>query len=89
MLPPGHSKSEKEGPGEYGFNWWINGVKANGQRKFPDAPPDTYCGAGFNNNRCFVIPEWNMVVVRLGLDGNAPDKVWNDFLAKVGEAIER
>jgi hypothetical protein len=35
-----------------------------------------------------VIPEWNMVIVRLGLDGNAKDKVWNDFLAKVGEALQ-
>ena len=87
-LPPGHAKSEKEGPGEYGYNWWVNGVKPDGQRKYPGAPPGTYCGAGFNNNRCFVIPEWNMVIVRLGLDGNARDKVWSDFLAKVGEALK-
>ena len=47
----------------------------------------SYCGAGHNNNYCFVIPEWNMVIVRLGLDGSAGDKVWSEFLAKVGEAV--
>ncbi len=42
----------------------MNGIKPDGKRKFPDAPPGTYCGAGHNNNYCFVIPEWNMVIVR-------------------------
>lgn len=87
-VPPGHDKSEKEGPGEYGYNWWINGIKPDGERKYPKAPVRTYCGAGYNNNRCFIIPEWNMVVVRLGLDGNSKDKVWSDFIGKVGEAIQ-
>jgi len=86
-LPHGFAERTSEGPGEYGFNWWINGIEPDGQRKYPGAPSGTYVGAGFNNNRCFVIPEWNMVIVRLGLDGNSKDKVWSDFLAKVGEAI--
>ena len=88
-LPPGDEKSEGEGPGEYGFNWWVNGIKPDGQRKYPGATSGTYCGAGFNNNRLFIIPEWNMVILRLGLDGNTPDKLWSDFLASVGEAIKR
>lgn len=86
-VPHGFAERANSGPGEYGFNWWINGIKPDGKRKFPGAPPRTYCGAGHNNNYCFVIPEWNMVIVRLGLDGSAKDKVWSDFLAKVGEAI--
>ena len=28
-----------------------------------------------------------MVIARLGLDGNSKDKVWSDFIEKVGEAI--
>jgi CubicO group peptidase (beta-lactamase class C family) len=86
-MPHGFPLRATGGPGEYGFNWWINGVKPDGTRKFPGAPPRTYCAAGHNNNLCFVIPEWDMVIVRLGLDGSAGDKVWNDFLAQVGEAI--
>ncbi len=87
-LPMGYEAKKSEGPGEYGYNWWINGVKSDGQLKYPGATKRTYCGAGHNNNRCFVIPEWNMVIVRLGLDGSAKDKVWSDFLAKVGEALK-
>jgi len=87
-LPHGFAERTDEGPGEYGFNWWVNGVRPDGRRKFPGAPPRTFCGAGHNNNYCFVIPEWNMVIVRLGLDGAAGDRVWNDFLAKVGEAVK-
>ncbi|MHC4394341.1 MAG: serine hydrolase [Planctomycetota bacterium] len=76
-----------DGPGEYGFNWWINGMKPNGQHKWPDAPQETFAASGYNNNKCFVIPEWKMVVVRLGTDGNIKDVVYNTFLKKVGEAI--
>lgn len=83
----GFAERPKNGPGEYGFNWWVNGVKPDGARKFPGAPPGTCCGAGHNNNYCFIIPEWNMAIVRLGLDGNAGDRVWSDFLAKVGAAL--
>ena len=36
----------------------------------------------------FRIPEWHMVIVRLGLDGSAGDRVWSEFLAKVGEALK-
>jgi CubicO group peptidase (beta-lactamase class C family) len=86
-VPHGFADRDDEGPGEYGFNWWVNGVKPDGRRKYPAAPPGAYCGAGHNNNRCFVIPEWNMVIVRLGLDGNSRDQTWSDFLAKVGDSL--
>lgn len=86
-VPHGFAGHGDEGPGEYGFNWWINGIRPDGKHKYPDAPPGVYCGAGHNNNYCFVIPEWNMVIARLGLDGSASDKVWNAFLAKVGAAL--
>jgi hypothetical protein len=39
----------------------------------------------------FVVPEWRLVVVRLGLDedqGKIPDAVWNRFLGMIGEAIK-
>ncbi len=37
--------------------------------------------ASGHNNKCFVIPEWDMVVVRLGLDGTTKDEAWDWFLA--------
>jgi CubicO group peptidase (beta-lactamase class C family) len=87
-VPHGFAERARNGPGEYGFNWWVNGIRPDGRRKFPGAPPSTYCGAGHNNNYCFIIPDWNMVIVRLGLDGSAGDRVWSAFLEKVGQALE-
>ncbi|MBI4324355.1 MAG: serine hydrolase, partial [Chloroflexi bacterium] len=86
-LPWAHPESEIDGRGCYGFNWWTNGLQPDGRRKLPRAPAGTFWGSGHNNNKLFVIPEWNMVIARLGLDGRAPDQVWNDFLAKVGQAL--
>jgi len=74
------------GSGAYGFNWWING----GLSAMPDAPPKTYYASGLNHNVCFVIPEWNMVIVRMGVDGNPPDGkyvVWNKFLGMLSKGI--
>lgn len=45
---------------------------------------DTY------NNKLFVIPEWQMVVVRLGLDQRdrkITDETMSAFIAKMGEAM--
>lgn len=86
-MPWAHPDSEIDGRGVYGFNWWRNGVTPDGRRKLPGAPPGTFWASGHNNNKCFIIPEWDMVIVRLGLDGRAKDEVWDAFLAKVGEAL--
>ena len=87
-MPWAQPESEIDGRGVYGFNWWRNGLKSDGARKFPDAPEGTFWASGHNNNKCFMIPEWDMVIVRLGLDGKAKDEVWNGFLAKVGESLK-
>jgi len=84
--------SGADGRGTYGYNWWVNGVKADGKRKWPDAPAGTYSASGYNNNDIFVIGDWNMVIVRLGLDQRdfpITDAIYNTFLKKVGEAIRR
>jgi len=49
-------------PGSYGLNWWVKGVI------WPHAPAGTFAAQGNLNNICFIIPEWNMVIVRLGMD---------------------
>ncbi len=89
-LPWGHSQSNIYGMGVYGYNWWVNGVMTNGKRLWPGAPVGTYAASGHNNNKMFVIPEWKMVIVRLGLDqadGKIGSEVWGRFLRKVGESI--
>jgi CubicO group peptidase (beta-lactamase class C family) len=71
-----------DGRGNYGYNWWTNGYKANGELALPDMPMCTAYMSGANNNMCFVIPAWDMVMVRMGLDGNPPKgktRVYNEF----------
>ena len=60
--------SSRKGSGVYGYHWWPNGTTPEGKRRWPHAPLGTYSRSGYNNNDLFVIPAWNMVVVRLGLD---------------------
>jgi len=55
-------------PGMYGLNWWTNGVRADGKRFWPSASPDTFAAQGNKNNNCLIVPEWKLVVVRLGQD---------------------
>jgi CubicO group peptidase (beta-lactamase class C family) len=82
--------SSANGPGVYGFNWWVNGMNSAGKRKWPEAPAGTYAASGYNNNDMFIIPEWNMVIVRLGLDQNdqlITDEGFSAFIQKIGEAL--
>ena len=81
-----------DGRGCYGYNWWVNGKMPDGKYHMPDAPKSLYYASGLHNNMCFVIPEWNMVFVRRGEDGN-PAKgkpfVYNEFFKLMGMAIQR
>jgi len=88
--PLGHPESGIDGPGVYGFNWWSSGRHPDGKPKWPGAPAGTFAASGYNNNDMFVIPEWNMVIVRLGLDqGDHPitDEEYGRFLRKIGQSI--
>jgi len=83
-------RKSTKGSGNYGFNWWTNGEVEPGVRALPDAPAGLYYASGFNNNMLFVIPEWNMIVVRTGLDGNPkPTKkiVYNEFFKLLSKAV--
>ena len=89
-LPDGFPKSDIPGSGAYGYNWWVNGKLPDDRLRLPDAPPQTFSANGHNNNRLWIIPEWEMVIVRLGQDQSdrrlrADGE--NEFLKLVGEAI--
>jgi len=79
----------------YGFYWWTNDKKPDGKRPWPSAPPRTYASHGHSCNFCFVIPEWNMVVVRMGTEpvrsgvaGLAEvDRLWDTFFGKLAVAL--
>jgi CubicO group peptidase (beta-lactamase class C family) len=78
------------GSGSYGFNWWVNST--DGLSKMPDSPLKVAYMSGLNHNVCCIIPEWNMVIVRLGDDKNPPEGkhiVWNVFLKLIGESFTK
>ena len=83
-----------EASGTYGYFWWVNGVRPDGQRLWPGATPGTFAAYGARNNLMFVVPEWNMVIVRLGHDSGVggattiTDGQWSEFLALIGEAVD-
>jgi len=85
------------GAGVYGFNWWVNGIKPDGRRLWPGAPPGTFYANGLHNNVCIVIPEWRMVIARTNdgkKDGsaNSPanvDEIWSGFFSRLAEAVAR
>jgi CubicO group peptidase (beta-lactamase class C family) len=89
-LPWAQPESEIDGRGCYGFNWWANGLNADGKRLWRGAPTGTFAAMGHNNNKLLVIPEWRMVIVRLGLDQQdkkITDDALGQFLRLVGEAL--
>jgi len=89
-IPNGLASSGRKGSGVYGYHWWPNGTTPEGKRRWPDAPLCTYARSGYNNNDLFIIPAWNMVIVRLGLDQREDEITadeYNVFLKKVSEAV--
>jgi CubicO group peptidase (beta-lactamase class C family) len=70
--------------GRYGFYWWTNGIRKDGTRPWPSAPPRTAAAHGGSRNFCFVIPEWDMVIVRMSPRWDTPipehgDIIWESF----------
>lgn len=70
MIQPSQSINES-----YGYLWWLNGYNSymlpQSQLVFsgeliPNAPSDLYCGLGKNDQKMYIVPSQNMVVIRMG-----------------------
>jgi CubicO group peptidase (beta-lactamase class C family) len=72
----------------YGYNFWVNGVKLNGERNWPAAPPNTAALQGNYNAYCFFIPEWDMVIARMGHDSVIDNALYNGLFIKVKAALK-
>jgi CubicO group peptidase (beta-lactamase class C family) len=59
-------RKSTDGRGIYGYNWWVI-------NKGTDALVAGAFTSGLNHNVCLIIPEWDMVIVRQGVDGNPDD----------------
>ncbi len=66
--------SQQENP-SYGYLWWLNGQEAFqlpgvqlkiNRALIPEAPSDLYAALGKNDQKIYVVPSKNMVVIRQG-----------------------
>lgn len=87
----------------YGYLWWLNGgdeyflpLDANRYLGpiFPDCPADTYAALGMNDQKIYVVPSLDLVVVRLGdraskRSAPALSRFDNEFLGQICQAIEK
>jgi CubicO group peptidase (beta-lactamase class C family) len=74
----------------YTAHWYANtGVPEAGiPRPIPDAPAGTFFGSGHWGQRIYIIPELDMVVVRMGDDRNTKFFDENRFLKSIVEAVK-
>jgi len=74
------TKPNNTSNGEYGAQIWLN---AGG--KYPDVPKSLYSFNGHQGQYVFVLPEQNLVIVRMGLTKNAD---LNKFISGIVEAVK-
>lgn len=72
-------------PGTYGLHWWSNGIMLDGQRLWPSAPAMTFAAQGNLNQICLVVPEWDLIIVRMGDDGVIDMRDYDRVLRLAGE----
>lgn len=80
----------------YGYLWWLNGKQnymlPTSQRKFignliPDAPANMFMAMGLNDQKIYVIPSRNMVIVRMGQSADNKNFALSDFDQVLWEKI--
>lgn len=77
-----------EPEGSYGAHWWLNTDPAVGERRWPALPSDILVASGFEGQNLVVVPDWRLVVVRLGLDRAERFDIAG-FVARVIDALPR
>ena len=72
----------------YGYLWWLNGKSTyhlpQTQIQFsgsliPSAPNDLFCALGKNDQKIYVIPSKNLVIIRMGKSANNSNFARSDF----------
>jgi CubicO group peptidase (beta-lactamase class C family) len=74
---------------KYGYQWWRLPVLAGYETSI--IPPKTFIAWGIYTQQIFVIPEEDMVIVRLGNDANPYDDDWREveFLTLVLQSLQK
>ena len=78
--------------GSYSWLWWVNGVKRDGKRRWPDAPEEVFCALGHKNGQrgIAVLPGLDMIVSWNDTTlGNHPEEAnpLNTFFQKLRAAV--
>ena len=72
----------------YGYLWWLNGKSSyhlpQTQIEFsgtliPSAPKDLFCALGKNDQKIYVVPSKNLVIIRMGNSANNTNFARSDF----------
>lgn len=72
----------------YGYMWWLNGKSSfrlpQSQLEFPgelipNAPDDMYCALGRDDQKIYIAPSQNLVVVRMGQPADATNFALSNF----------
>lgn len=80
----------------YGYLWWLNGKQSYhlpaSQTEFkgsliPNGPTDMYMALGKNDQKIYVIPSLNMVVIRMGESANDKTFALSNFDNELWEKI--
>jgi hypothetical protein len=57
----------------------------DGRRLWPSAPAKTFAAQGNLNQICLVVPEWDLIIVRMGDDGVIEMQDYDRVLRLAGE----
>ena len=80
----------------YGYLWWLNGKSSyhlpTTQAEFsgsliPGAPKDMYCALGKNDQKIYIVPSKNLVIIRMGNSADNTNFALSDFDEVLWEKI--
>nr|WP_321244310.1 serine hydrolase [uncultured Psychroserpens sp.] len=80
----------------YGYLWWLNGklsyhlpqsqVEFSGEL-IPNAPEDMYCALGKNDQKIYIVPSKDLVIIRMGESANETNFALSSFDNDLWEKI--
>jgi len=75
---------------QYGAQFWLNAGDPDNplHRRLPDCPRDIYMMDGYESQRVYIIPSYQMIIVRLGQTKKG-DFIFNDFVSEVLSSVDR
>lgn len=82
----------------YGYLWWLNGKKSYKLPGFdivltgsltPTAPSDMFAALGKNDQKIYIVPSMNMVVIRVGDDAGEGNLASSSYDTKLWERLSR